>query len=168
MINYPEIQSIEETKTIETPEIKYRFKTKEEFDLDGKWDHIWNSPANWERFGAMNKYLGKELDSNQQFLVRKMFKERNMTIHFDGWTFNNYNFIEIGKAIPISIPETKKPDPIDDWAFEPKVYIPPIPKGYEAHIGSTQVVSRIATPKKEYKSIITDGIIVENTTNITI
>ena len=65
---------------------KYRFKTKEEFIADNNWDDQGggvDTADGWEEYGAMNKYLGKEIPDKHIGAI-----EDNNSFKIDGWTFN--------------------------------------------------------------------------------
>ena len=66
---------------------KYRFKTKDEFIRDGRWDDEHNVPLYWNWEGDMSDFLGKDVPLN---LVEKC--EKGLPIEIDGWKFNTEDY----------------------------------------------------------------------------
>jgi hypothetical protein len=74
---------------------KYRFKTKEEFQDDGRWINdsyggpLRGYPNGWAEDGAMNKYLGQEVPDKYNIYI-----EKRISFRMDNWHFNPDNVIE--------------------------------------------------------------------------
>jgi MoxR-like ATPase len=74
---------------------KYRFKTKEEFQDDGRWINdsyggpLCGYPNGWAEDGAMNKYLGQEVPDQYHEYI-----EQQVSFRMDSWHFNPDNVIE--------------------------------------------------------------------------
>lgn len=68
----------------------FRFKTKEEFIIDGLWDYDYDVPNGWDIGGNMNGFLGREL---HEFYLEEC--EAGEYLHLDGWTFCPNDYVEI-------------------------------------------------------------------------
>ena len=62
--------------------MKYRFKTKEEFEADGLWDKYCGSPKRWNDTGKMNHFLGQDVPD--QFIN---YIESGKDFNYDNWSF---------------------------------------------------------------------------------
>lgn len=70
---------------------KYRFKTKEEFIEEGRWQHDYGVPDFWNRDGIMNHFLGQKI-------VGVCFTEKcdkGEALDIDGWMFLSEDYKEI-------------------------------------------------------------------------
>ena len=155
---------------------EYRFKTKSEFIDIGQWNSRLNNtgyPSKWASELEMNHYIGKLLTKDQQEVVKDMLESKRSQVTFDGWTFFNWDFIEL------------KPGYVSPPREMPGVErVPDIPK---AVIYSSQQIQQVDwrdPPKSPFtllpvqetvpimygdkKKELNDDIVVESTINITI
>lgn len=67
---------------------KYRFKTKEEFIMEGFWDEEFQTPSKWNDEGEMNHYMGKDvpIEFDQQC-------DKSGYIEVDGWIFSPHDYV---------------------------------------------------------------------------
>lgn len=149
---------------------EYRFKTKSEFIDIGKWNSMPDNagyPSKWSSGLDMNHYIGKLLTEDQQEVVKDMLESKRSQVTFDGWTFFNWDFIELKPGyVPVDYGHTEirkaviyHPQPIQQvgWIDPPK--FPPLSSTSE------QAAPIIYESKKEE---LNDGIVIESTINITI
>jgi len=84
---------------------KYRFKTIEEFKLEGLWeDDSYSSsydgyPSGWAEDGDMNKYLGMDIPDKFNSPM-----EQRRSFNMDGWTFELDDYI-LKEEEPVDITE---------------------------------------------------------------
>ena len=84
---------------------KYRFKTIEEFKLEGLWeDDSYSSsydgyPSGWAEDGDMNKYLGMDIPDKFNSPM-----EQRRSFNMDGWTFEPDDYI-LKEEEPVDITE---------------------------------------------------------------
>lgn len=70
----------------------YRFKTKQEFESEGRWNHDTYTPQAWNSDGKMNKYLGKPVpkeyeqkcDSGEEFMMNGFYFSSNDYVYVSG------------------------------------------------------------------------------------
>ena len=67
---------------------KYRFKTKDEFIRDGRWDDDYNTPLMWAASGIMDSFLGKDIPES----LNKECDEGS-ALKIDGWGFSSEDYI---------------------------------------------------------------------------
>lgn len=86
----------------------YRFKTRQEFIEQDRWDDDTFCPFGWNKEGKMNKYLGKKIPSEKSKLC-----DSGQGFHLDGWYFSEHDYvilyrkaIEIDEVIEQSTPES--------------------------------------------------------------
>src|SRR5690625_2406573 len=67
---------------------KYRFKTKDEFIRDGRWDDYYNTPLMWSVRGEMNSFLGADVP-------KKLNKEcdEGRTLNIKDWYFKPADYV---------------------------------------------------------------------------
>jgi hypothetical protein len=70
---------------------RYRFKTKEEFELIGRWNDEYDCPVDWNEGGEMNEYLGQEILNSHCIALC----ESNDEFKMDSWTFLNHDYVII-------------------------------------------------------------------------
>lgn len=75
---------------------QYRFKTEKEFKKDKLWSYDYDVPIGWCEDGEMNGYMGEEVPDQY---IKQI--ESNSDFHYDDWSFNSYDCIEIESIIPI-------------------------------------------------------------------
>ena len=68
---------------------KYRFKTREEFELIGRWIDEYECPEGWAEGGEMNEYLGQEIVNSDCVALC----ESNDEFRMDGWSFSNHDYV---------------------------------------------------------------------------
>ena len=68
---------------------RYRFKTREEFELIGRWIDEDECPQGWA--DDMNDYLGQEILNSDCIALC----ESNDDFHMDGWSFSNHDYVII-------------------------------------------------------------------------
>lgn len=85
----------------------YRFKTRQEFIEQDRWDDDTFTSFGWNNEGKMNKYLGKKIPSEKSKLC-----DSGQGFHLDGWYFSEHDYvilhrkpIEIDEVIEQSTPE---------------------------------------------------------------
>jgi hypothetical protein len=66
----------------------YRFKTKEEFEKEERWDDDNFCPEKWNSEGRMNKYLGKKVPSEKNKEC-----DAGEAICIDGWNFSSKDYV---------------------------------------------------------------------------
>lgn len=68
---------------------KYRFKTRKEFELIGRWIDEDECPQGWTE--EMNEYLGEEILGSDCIALC----ESNDDFNMDGWSFSNHDYVII-------------------------------------------------------------------------
>ena len=68
---------------------RYRFKTREEFELIGRWNDEYECPVDWAEGGEMNEYLGQEIVNSDCVALC----ESNDEFDMDGWSFSNHDYV---------------------------------------------------------------------------
>jgi hypothetical protein len=79
---------------------KYRFKTKEEFVIEGLWieddsNHNNGYPGDWCSDGNMNKYIGQDIPDRYNSHM-----DRDKPFNMDGWSFEPNDYV-LNKEINI-------------------------------------------------------------------
>lgn len=88
-----------DSRCFEEIQIEYRFKTKEEFLAEGRWNFDERAPSEWNR--NMNKYLGAPVPY-------EYYKHCNESSNFiyEGWYFSKNDYTI--KPLEVTILETKE------------------------------------------------------------
>ena len=75
---------------------KYRFKTKQEFIDEGRWNDEHYCPEGWNKDGKMNKYIGKPVPKDKEEVC-----DNGSGFGIDGWFFSENDYVCISKEEPI-------------------------------------------------------------------
>lgn len=84
---------------------KYRFKTREEFELIGRWIDDHGCPQGWAYEGEMNHYLGQEILASDCIALC----ESNDEFDMDGWSFSNHDYVVIEEENNIALAKKMYP-----------------------------------------------------------
>lgn len=155
---------------------EYRFKTKSEFIDIGKWNIMSDNtgyPSKWASGLEMNHYLGKLLTKDQQEVVKNMLESKRSQVIFDGWTFFNWDFIELKPEYVSQPREMQVVERVPDfpkaviYSTEPVQQVDWSTVKDKPSLSSTfeQTAPIIYESKKEE---LNDDIVIESTINITI
>jgi uncharacterized protein YukJ len=82
---------------------KYRFKTREEFELIGRWIDEDECPQGWA--DDMNIYLGERIIGSDCIALC----ESNDEFHMDGWSFSNHDYVVIEEDNNIALAKKMYP-----------------------------------------------------------
>jgi hypothetical protein len=77
----------------------YRFKTRQEFIEQDRWDDDSFCPFGWNGQGKMNKYLGKKIPSE-----KSKDCDAGEGFHIDGWYFSEHDYVILHRK-PIELHE---------------------------------------------------------------
>jgi hypothetical protein len=83
---------------------KYRFKTREEFEDDGRWIEIYDgdgTPQTWNDHGDMNHFMGQDIPDT---FIKQI--EQGKDFNYDDWSFRAIDCI--ANSIELSEEETKE------------------------------------------------------------
>lgn len=100
---------------------KYRFKTKQEFVDEGRWDDEHYCPERWNYDGKMNKYLGKPVPKEYE---QKCDLEKGFMMNSFYFSSNDYVYVS-GEKFTIEEPSevTQKSSSETKFKEGDKVYI---------------------------------------------
>lgn len=75
---------------------KYRFKTKQEFVDEGRWDDEHYCPEGWNKNGFMNKHIGKPVPKDKETNC-----DDGSGFSIDFWFFSQNDYVCISREEPI-------------------------------------------------------------------
>ena len=84
---------------------KYRFRTREEFELIGRWIDDDGCPECWANDGDMNHYLGQEILASHCIALC----ESNDNFNMDGWVFSNHDYVVMEEEDNIALAKKMYP-----------------------------------------------------------